>query len=43
MSRLLPGVGALGTAAFGQLVAFSGVSGPVKVDLEVLFQSTWNL
>jgi hypothetical protein len=43
VSRLLPGVGAFGTPAFGQLVAFSGVSGPVKVDVEILFQSTWSL
>ena len=43
-SRALPASeGALGTAAFGQLVALSGVSGPVKVDVEILSQSTCSL
>src|SRR6185369_2712018 len=28
---------------FGQLEAASGVSGPVKVESAMLFQSTWNL
>ncbi len=43
-SRALPPCdSAFGTAAFGQLVAARGVSGPVKVDSEILFQSTWNL
>src|SRR5437764_2075890 len=43
-SRALPPMeAAFGTAAFGQLVAARGVSGPVKVELEMLFQSTWNL
>src|SRR4051812_40001056 len=38
-----PNAGTLATAAFGQLVLASGVSGPVNADSEVLFQSTWNL
>src|SRR3954471_7985634 len=43
-SRALPPwESALGTAAFGQLVAARGVSGPVKVESEMWFQSTWNL
>ena len=42
-SVAVPGCAALATAAFGQLVAASGVSGPVKVESEMLFQSTWNL
>src|SRR5215510_311367 len=43
-SRLLPpSDGAFGTDAFGQLDDASGTSGPVKVDDEMLFQSTWNL
>ena len=33
----------VGTAAFGQLVAASGVSGPVKVESVTRSQSTWNL
>jgi hypothetical protein len=43
VSRLLAGVGALGTFAFGQQVGASWVSGPVKVDVEILSQSTWSL
>src|SRR5712692_8230084 len=42
-SRELPGVAALGTVAFGQLLLARGMSGPVKVEREMLFQSTWNL
>ena len=39
--RLPPEESAFGTAAFGQLVAARGVSGPVKVESERLSQSTW--
>src|ERR1044071_3911648 len=43
-SRALPpSDGALGTVALGQLVAAIGVSGPVTVEREMLFQPTWNL
>src|SRR3954467_4580005 len=43
-SRLLPPCeGGLATAAFGQLVAEIGMSGPVNVESEILSQSTWNL
>src|SRR6266850_360072 len=42
-SVAVPDWGALAGVAFGQLVAATGTSGPVKVDSEMLFQSTWNL
>src|SRR4051795_8342562 len=43
-SRLLPpSDGALGTFALGQLVAARGASGPVNVEREMRFQSTWSL
>src|ERR1044071_4327784 len=43
-SRLLPPCdGALGTPAFGQLVAEVGISGAEKVESEMRSQSTWNL
>src|SRR5436305_10116682 len=41
--ELPPREGAFATAAFGQLVAARGVSGPVKVEFEIRVQSTWNL
>src|SRR5690242_11507211 len=37
---LPPNDGAFGTVALGQLVAASGVSGPVKVESEIWAQST---
>src|SRR4029453_12163064 len=39
----VPDCGALATAAFGHEVAARGVSGPVNVESEMLFQSAWNL
>jgi hypothetical protein len=33
----------LATAALGHAVAAMRASGPVNVDSEMLFQSTWNL
>ena len=39
----VPGCAALATAALGQLLPLIGTSGPVKVESEMLFQSTWNL
>ena len=41
--RCRPATGHSGTLAFGQLVAAMGMSGPVNVDSEMRFQSTWNL
>src|SRR5215471_7328866 len=40
---VVSGCGALATLALGQLVAASGTSGPVNVESDSLFQSTWNL
>src|SRR5438132_4704336 len=43
-SRLLPlSDGAFGACEFGQLVEVVGVNGPVNVESEMSFQSTWNL
>src|SRR5690242_5255473 len=42
VSRLLPGVAALPTLAFGQLEPVPWTLGPVNVESEMLFQSTWN-
>src|SRR5262245_55046418 len=44
VSRLFPpSDGTVAMFAFGQLVAASGVSGPVSVDCEMWSQSTWTL
>src|SRR5262245_12500648 len=43
MRLVVPDCGALATAAFGHEVAARGVSGPVNVDSEMLFQSAWDL
>src|SRR5437660_8243079 len=42
-SIVVLGCPAFWTLAFGQLEPVAGISGPVKVDSEMLFQSTWNL
>src|SRR5919199_3716797 len=42
-SRLFAGVGIGATLAFGQHVGPSWSCGPVRVDVETLSQSTWNL
>src|SRR5947208_12211752 len=42
-SVAVPGCPEFWTLALGQLVAAMGVSGPVNVESEMLFQSTWNL
>ena len=42
-SAALAGVSALGGVEFGQQVGWSWVSGPVKVDVEILSQSEWSL
>ena len=42
-SALPPSEGALATFAFGHEVLASGTSGPVNVEAEMWFQSTWNL
>jgi hypothetical protein len=36
-------VEAFAGVAFGQQFGWSWVSGPVKVEVEILSQSTWNL
>src|SRR5579884_1297040 len=43
VSRAFAGVDALATLAFGQQSDASWVSGPVKVEVETLFQSTCSL
>ena len=43
MSAEFAGVDALAGNASGQQLDVSCVSGPVNVDAETLFQSTWNL
>ena len=43
VSAAFAGVEALDTAAFGQQFGASCVCGPVKVEVETLSQSTWNL
>jgi hypothetical protein len=43
VSAALAGVNAFATAEFGQHAAAAAVLGPVKVEVETLSQSTWNL
>ena len=43
VSAELAGVEAFAASSFGQQSGASGASGPVKVEAEMLFQSTWNL